>query len=299
MAKRLSTKQDYQSLIDDYDTWLFDCDGVLWEGNRLIPGATDILAFLRSQNKSVIFVTNNATQSRRMYKGKFDKLGVEAHVDEIFGSAYAAAVYISSVVKLPKDKKVYVVGMAGIEEELGVENIQCIGGTDPVDNTLEPFDFGSWKPDPSVGAVLCGLDLSVNYTKLSKAFQYLLKNPECHFLATNGDSTYPSAYGLLPGAGAVMSPVKTALGREPLYIGKPNPTMLECIKAKHHFDPKRTIMVGDRLNTDIEFGRNGGLSTLLVLSGITKESDITGPNASSTVPEYVTGSVGDFRAVIP
>ena len=159
--------------------------------------------------------------------------------------------YISSVTKLPKDKKVYVVGMAGIEEELAVEGIQCLGGTvsnppnrsshphsnisapqDPVDNTLEPFDFGSWKPDPSVGAVLCGLDLSVNYTKLSKAFQYLLRDPECQFLATNGDSTYPSAYGLLPGAGAVLSPVKTALGREPLYIGKPNPTMLECIKAK-------------------------------------------------------------------
>ncbi|KAI0826179.1 2-phosphoglycolate phosphatase [Irpex lacteus] len=298
MAKRLSTKEDYQTLIDSYDTWLFDCDGVLWEGNRLIPGATDLLAYLRTHKKSVIFVTNNATQSRRMYKGKFDKLGVEAHVDEIFGSAYASAVYISSVLKLPKDKKVYVVGMAGIEEELAVENIQYLGGTDPADNTLEPFDFGSWTPDPNVGAVLCGLDLSVNYTKLSKAFQYLLRNPDCEFLATNGDSTYPSAHGLLPGAGAVMSPVKTALGREPLYIGKPNPTMLECIKAKHDFDPKRTIMVGDRLNTDIEFGRNGGLSTLLVLSGITKESEITGPNASPTVPEYVTGSVGDFRVVI-
>jgi 4-nitrophenyl phosphatase len=103
---------------------------------------------------------------------------------------------------------------------------------DPVDNTLEPFDFGSWTADSGVGAVLCGLDTSVNYTKLSKAFQYLLRNPDCAFLATNGDSTYPSAHGLLPGAGAIIAPVKTAIGKDPLYIGKPAATMLECIKAK-------------------------------------------------------------------
>lgn len=83
-----------------------------------------------------------------------------------------------------------------------------------------------------MGAVLCGLDTSVNYTKLSKAFQYLLINHECKFLATNGDSTYPTAHGLLPGAGACAAPIVTALGREPLSIGKPAGTMLECIKAK-------------------------------------------------------------------
>ncbi|KAI0342378.1 2-phosphoglycolate phosphatase [Trametopsis cervina] len=297
MATRLSTKEDYEKLLDSYDTWLFDCDGVLWEGTRLIPGATDFLGYLRKQNKAVIFVTNNATQSRRMYKGKFDKLGVEAHVDEIFGSAYASAVYISSVLKLPKDKKVFVVGMSGIEEELNEEGIRHLGGTDPTDNTLEPFHLENWTPDPEVGAVLCGLDTSINYTKLSKAFQYLLKHPDAAFLATNGDSTYPSAHGLLPGAGAIVAPLKTALGRDPLYIGKPEATMMECIKAKHDFDPKRAIMVGDRLNTDIEFGKNGGLATLLVLTGITKEAEITGPNASPTVPDYVTGSVGDFGVV--
>jgi len=298
MAARLSTTADYQKLLDSYDTWLFDCDGVLWEGSRLIPGATDLLAFLRKQKKAVIFVTNNATQSRRMYKGKFDKLGVEAHVDEIFGSAYASAVYISSVLKLPKEKKVFVIGMSGLEEELREENIQYLGGTDPADNTLEPFHLENWTPDTAVRAVLCGLDTAVNYTKLSKAFRYLLQDPECAFLATNSDSTYPSANGLLPGAGAIIAPVKTALGRDPLSIGKPAGTMLTCIRAKHDFDPKRTIMVGDRLNTDIEFGKNGGLATLLVLSGVTKASEITGPNASPTVPDYVTDSVGDFRVVI-
>lgn len=99
------------------------------------------------------------------------------------------------------------------------------------DNTLAPFSLEHWTPDPAVGAVLCGLDTSVNYTKLSKAFQYLLR-PGCAFLATNGDSTYPTAHGLLPGAGSIGAPLNYALGRSPLYIGKPAGTMLECIKAK-------------------------------------------------------------------
>ncbi|TBU41099.1 2-phosphoglycolate phosphatase [Dichomitus squalens] len=298
MAARLSTREDYASLLDKYDTWLFDCDGVLWQGDKLIDGATDVLQLLRHHKKSVLFVTNNATKSRKNYKKKFDSLGVEAHVDEIYGSAFASAVYISSVMKMPKDKKVYVIGMAGLEEELDEEGIVHIGGTDPEDNTLENFSLAKWTPDPSVGAVLCGLDTSINYTKLSKAFNYLLRNEGCQFLVTNEDSTYPTAEGLLPGAGSVSAPLRYALGREPVAIGKPKSTMLDCIKAKHNFDPKRTIMVGDRLNTDIEFGKAGGLSTLLVLSGITKESEITGPNASPTVPDYVTGSIGDLRALI-
>lgn len=284
----------YEALFDRYDTWLFDCDGVLWNGDRPVEGAKEVLEMLRRQNKSIIFVTNNATKSRKNYKKKFDKLGIDATVDEVFGSAYAAAVYISSVIKLPKDKKVYVIGMSGIEDELREEGISFIGGTDPADNTLEPFSLADFTLDPSVAVVLCGLDGSINYTKISKAFQYLTRNEGCLFLATNEDSTYPDSAGTLPGAGSVSAPLRFALGRNPLCTGKPSKTMLDCIQAKHNFDPSRTIMVGDRLNTDILFGQEGGVSTLLVLTGITKLAEITGPSASNIVPEYVTGSLGDL-----
>lgn len=99
-------------------------------------------------------------------------------------------------------------------------------------NTLEAFDPASFQPDTSVGAVLCGLDTSINYTKLSKAFMYLNTNPSCLFLATNEDSTYPTHGALLPGAGAISAPLRFALGRDPVSIGKPARTMLDCIKAK-------------------------------------------------------------------
>ncbi|KAF9531177.1 p-nitrophenyl phosphatase [Crepidotus variabilis] len=295
MTVRLSTAEAYGRLFDDYDTWLFDCDGVLWRGDHLIEGVVEVLDLLRRRNKKIVFVTNNATKSRKSYKSKFDQLGVQAHVDEIYGSAYAAAVYISSVIKLPKHKKVYVIGMSGLEEELNEEGILHLGGTDSADNTLEPFDLSQFELDPDVGAVVAGLDTSINYTKLSKAFQYLTRNPGCHFIATNEDSTYPTSAGLLPGAGAIGAPLRYALGRDPISTGKPSSTMLDCVRAKVHFDPRRTIMVGDRLNTDILFGQQGGLATLLVLTGITSEEEISGPEPSPIVPDFVTQSLGDLR----
>ncbi|KAF8909755.1 p-nitrophenyl phosphatase [Gymnopilus junonius] len=297
MSARLNTREDYQKLLDAYDTWLFDCDGVLWRGDHLIDGVTEVLDILRRLNKKIVFVTNNATKSRKTYKQKFDQLGISIHVDEIYGSAYAAAVYLSTVVKIPKDKKVYVIGQSGLEEELRDEGLTYIGGTDPADNTLAQFDLSNFVLDPDVAAVVCGLDTQINYTKLSKAFQYLTRNPGCLFIATNEDSTYPTWHGLLPGAGAVSAPLRYALGKDPICTGKPSTTMLDCVKAKVHFDPSRTIMVGDRLNTDILFGQQGGLATLLVLTGITSEDEIIGPNASAIIPNFFTQGLGDFRVI--
>ncbi|KAF8523688.1 p-nitrophenyl phosphatase [Hysterangium stoloniferum] len=292
--KPLELEADYKSLTSSYDTWLFDCDGVIWHDDHLVDGAIEVLSYLRNQKKHLIFVTNNATKSRRNLKAKFDKLGVHVEMDEIFGSAYASAIYLSSVVKLPKDKKVYVIGEGGIEEELKEEGFEHLGGTHPDDNTLKPFSLDSFVLDPTVGAVLCGLDRYINYTKYSKAFQYLTRNEGCLFVVTNEDSTYPASGGILPGGGSILAPLKFALKRNATPIGKPNQTMLDCIKAKHDFDPSRTIMVGDRLETDIEFGKKGGLATLLVLTGITTKADLD-QLTPERMPDYVTGSLGDLR----
>lgn len=114
---------------------------------------------------------------------------------------------------------------------------------DPEDNNSQvPFSLDAFVLDPDVSAVLCGLDTAVNYTKISKALQYLTRVPDCLFIATNTDPTYPAEAGrLLPGAGSIVAPVRYALGRDPVSCGKPNKVMLDCIKAKYVCPHRRAI----------------------------------------------------------
>lgn len=129
MVKELKNREELAGLLDRYDTILFDCDGVVWEGDHVIEGADSALKHIRSLGKRVFFVTNNATKSRSENKRKFDKLGIECRVDEIFSSAYASAAYLRDVLELPKDKYVYVVGEKGIEDELDAVGVKHKGGT--------------------------------------------------------------------------------------------------------------------------------------------------------------------------
>ncbi|KAE9405591.1 hypothetical protein BT96DRAFT_963857 [Gymnopus androsaceus JB14] len=225
MSTRLSTPSDYTRLIDKYETW---------QGDKLIDGAVQ-------RKKNVLFVTNNATKSRQSYKTKFDQLGLKLiWCDEIYGSAYATAVYISSVMNLPKDKKVYVIGMAGLEEERDE-----VVAYDPVDKTLESFSL-----------------------------EHFTLDPDLWFIATNEDSTTRAP---VPGAGAISAPLRYALGKDPVSIGNQRKLCL-IISRLIHFNLVKIIMAGDRLNTDILFGQAAGVSKLLFLTGITSESEITGPN---------------------
>jgi len=273
---------------------------VIYHGPVVVPGVKEVLSMFRKAGKKLIFVTNNATKSRRMYKATFDKLGIDVTEEEIFGSAYASAVYLSKILKFPKDKRVYVIGQDGLEEELDKVGVAHCGGTDPEDRVfIESMDYSSIVPDPTVGAVLCGFDAYVNYKKYCKAYSYLRDDPNCHFLLTNQDKVFPTHGTTYPGSGSMSYPIVYALSgkREPTVIGKPNTIMMDAIIAEHQFDPKRALMVGDNLLTDIEFGINSGVRTLLVMGGVTKREQIFGPNPSEVVPTFVMESLGDFRVL--
>ncbi|KAJ9097799.1 hypothetical protein QFC19_006667 [Naganishia cerealis] len=297
-AQRLSKPEEYSDLLDRFDTFLFDCDGVIWTGPTLVPGVTDVLNLLRSRGKNILFVTNNAKKSREMYKKAFDGFGIQASVDEIFGSAYASAIYLSKILKFPVDKKVYVIGEEGIEHELKSVGINFTGGTDPADRVFVPSgDYSSIKNDSSIGAVLCGFDAYVNYKKYAKAHTYITNNPGCEFILTNADPTYPAGGAFYPGSGAMSAPLRFSTKKTPTIIGKPHRHMMETILAAHDFDPERTIMIGDNLETDILFGINSNVTTLLVMTGVTNESHLSGENKSDTVPDYVVQSMGDFAVL--
>ncbi|KAL0473504.1 4-nitrophenylphosphatase [Neurospora intermedia] len=286
--------------IDKFDVFLFDCDGVLWSGEHVFEGVVETLELLRSRGKKTVFVTNNSTKSRPEYKKKFEGLGIPADEDEIFGSAYSSAIYISRILKLaPPKNKVFVIGEAGIEQELTTENIPFIGGTDPSfrrDVTVEDFNGladGSLL-DPEVGCVLVGLDWHINYLKLSHAYQYLRRGAV--FLATNVDSTFPMNNNFFPGAGSISVPLVHMTGQEPVALGKPSQAMMDAIEGKFHLDRARTCMVGDRLNTDIKFGIEGRLGgTLAVLTGVNKKEDWEAADAVA-VPSFYVDKLSDLRA---
>ncbi|KAL2022322.1 hypothetical protein VTK56DRAFT_5720 [Thermocarpiscus australiensis] len=289
--------------IDRFDAFLLDCDGVIWSGDDVFEGVVGTLEFLRSRGKKIVFVTNNSTKSRQDYLKKFSSLGIPSDVEEIFGSAYSSAIYISRILKLaPPKNKVFVIGEAGIENELRSENIPFIGGTDPAfRRDMTPED---WKGiadgsllDPEVGCVLAGLDFHINYLKLSHAFQYLRRGAV--FLATNVDSTFPTNHSLFPGAGSIGMPLVYATGQQPLALGKPSQAMMDAIEGKFQLDRDRTCMVGDRLNTDIKFGIEGKLGgTLAVLTGISKPSDWEVADAVA-VPAFYVDKLSDLSAAAP
>ena len=216
----------------------------------------------------------------------------------MFGSSYSAAIYIARVLKLPADKnKVFVLGESGIEHELASEGVPFCGGTDAaLRRDMEPEDFDAIVDgsalDPRVGCVLIGLDFHVNYFKMSLALAYLRRGAV--FLATNIDSTLPMSHTLFPGAGAVGAGVVKAWGKDPLALGKPSQAMMEAIEGKFHLDRKKTCMVGDRLNTDIQFGIAGGLGgTLMVLTGVSTKEEITTAGAA-IVPTAYVDKLGDL-----
>ncbi|PSK57836.1 hypothetical protein B9Z65_9038 [Elsinoe australis] len=291
-------KSAIEAFLDRFDVFLFDCDGVLWSGDHLFRGTAETLEMLRKRGKQLVFVTNNSTKSRADYKKKFDNLGIPAKVEEVFGSSYSAAIYISRILRLQAPKnKVYVLGESGIEAELASESIPYCGGSDPsLRRDMEPEDYtkiadGSML-DPDVGVVLSGLDFHVNYLKLSLGFAYLRKGAV--FLATNVDSTLPNAHTLFPGAGSIGAPLVKAWGKEPLALGKPSQAMMDAIEGKFQFDRSRTCMVGDRLNTDIQFGIEGKLGgTLAVLTGVSKKEEFLAEGAE-VVPSAYVDKLGDL-----
>jgi 4-nitrophenyl phosphatase len=229
--------------------------------------------------KRIIFVTNNSTKPRVEHCRHFQKMGIPVREDKIFTAAYSSALYVSRILRLHAPRnKVFVLGEEGIEAELAYEGVEYIGGSDPIyqrDVTAAEFqEIASGKAlDPTVGAVVVGMDMKVNYLKLCYAAQYIARGAV--FLATSTDSTYPAFGTLFPGAGCITGALVPMIGREPLSLGKPSHAMISAIQSRYSSDLKRCCMVGDRLDTDIQMGIDGGLGgTLLVLSGVAKKEDL-------------------------
>lgn len=249
-----------------FTAFFLDCDGVLWRGGEPIPGAPEAVKTLRTLGRKVLFFTNNAALSRRGYLEKLRKLGFEAEPNEIYCSSYAAAAWLRGRVE-----KVYVVGEKGLVEELELAGLEIA------------------NPDEAE-CVVVGLDRSLTYSKLEEALRCLSRGTL--FVATNRDPTLPTECGLAPGAGAIVSALETAAGREAdVVIGKPSTYMYELALREHGIVPGSALAVGDRLDTDVEGAKRAGLAAALVLTGATELREL---EHARVKPDYVLASIRDL-----
>jgi len=269
------TSVEVKDWLDSFDTVMTDCDGVLWTGSEAIQGSPEMIQKFRELGKRVFYVTNNSTKHRREYKTKVDKLGFGGDLEEIVGTAYLAAEYLVQQKFDKENKIVYVVGSSGITQELDDVGIKYLPiGPDVIPEedgwSLETLKFQPVSLDPKVGAVIAGFDINISFKKILKGASYA-NVPNTMFVATNTDEQFPmKGTGLIiPGTGSMVAAVATAAGRKPVVLGKPSKFMFEIVQARHpSIKPERTLMIGDRANTDILLGKNCGLQTLLVGSGV-------------------------------
>jgi phosphoglycolate phosphatase len=249
---------------------------------------------LRAAGKKMFFVTNNSTKSRAGYKKKFDSLGLDTvPAEEIFSSSFAAAAYLEQTNFKETGKKVYVIGEVGICEELDVIGVPYIGGPEDSDKAPDMGPGGKLEVDDDVGAVIVGFDRTVNYYKIQYA-QLCINEHGAEFIATNLDAvTHLTDAQEWAGNGSMVGAIKGCTGQDPVVVGKPSPLMIDYMEKKFGFDRSRICMVGDRLDTDVLFGTDNGLQSLLVLSGVTSEEKLLSAENSIT-PDFYADTINDF-----
>jgi HAD superfamily hydrolase (TIGR01450 family) len=229
-----------------YDVALLDLDGVVYVGPDAVPGVPEALAAARSAGMHLGFVTNNAARTPEEVAEHLTALGVPAEAADVITSSQAAATVVAG--RLGAGAAVLPVGGPGVTAALRAAGLRIVDSADD---------------DPA--AVVQGYGREVGWAELSEAIVAIRNGAE--HVATNTDATIPSPRGPLPGNGAMVGVVRAITGRTPLVTGKPDPAMhAECVRRT---GARRPLVVGDRLDTDIEGARRAGAASLLVLTGVT------------------------------
>lgn len=227
-----------------YKAYCFDLDGTVYRGKEGIPSAITFIHSLQEQGIEPFYVTNNASKTREKLQEALRAVGIEAQLDHIYSSALVTAKYIATNYA---GKKVAMIGSEGLRTAL-----------------LEA-DIAITEENPEV--YVMGIDPNIDYEKLSKA-TIAIQNGAT-FIATNPDIKFPTELGFVPANGSFARLVGEVAGVEPLYMGKPAPTMLEVIAKEHGFKKSEMVMIGDNYDTDIMCGIRFGCDTIHVNTGVT------------------------------
>jgi 4-nitrophenyl phosphatase len=260
-------REHHQERLASIENLIIDMDGVLYRGQERLPGARALLTYLVEQDLSFILATNNSTLTPQQYVAKLGAMDIQVAEQQILTSGQASALYLTKVA--PPGTRVYAIGEDGLFAALKEQGFQLA--------------------EDDVSYVVVGMDRQLTWEKLRIATMAIRAG--AIFIGTNPDTTLPTEEGLVPGNGAGLAAVEAATHVSPVIIGKPQPTLLSLAMEKMGVTTEGTAMVGDRLETDILGGKNAGVTTILVLSGISSREEL---EVSPYQPDFVFDDVGDF-----
>ncbi len=251
---------------------IFDMDGTLYLGEQLFDGVKEVFNYLNEKGIHYVFFTNNSSHDLEFYVNKMNNFGIKCTLEDNFYSS--TEVTINYLLK-KNAKRVFVVGNKCLKDKLS-----------------KHFEIVSnFSPKEKIDAVIAGFFTELVYEDLKNACLYL-ETSDVEFIATNGDYRCPIEDGLyIPDCGGMIEWMRLCTGKTARVLGKPDPQCVEDLREKYHVRKEETLLVGDRLYTDILCGVNDNVDTLAVLTGETNMDEI---NASSYKPTYIRSSIKDL-----
>jgi NagD protein len=242
-------------------------DGVLVYGSQVIPGANEFIQRLQAAGSRFLVLTNNSLYTQRDLQVRLQRMGLQVPPEAIYTSAMATAQFLAAQ---HPGGSAYVIGEAGLTTAL--------------------HDAGFILTDQYPEYVVLGETLSYSFERITQAMRFVAAG--ARFIATNPDVTGPGEGGIVPATGAVAALISAATGVTPYYIGKPNPLIMRTALRTIGAHSEESVMVGDRMDTDIIIGTEAGLETILVLTGVTRREDI---EKYPYRPTYVLSSVAEIE----
>ena len=246
--------------------FICDMDGVIYHGNKLLPGVIEFVKWLREEKKKFLFLTNSSERTPRELYEKLKRLGIEVDKNVFYTSALATAAFLNS--QYPRGSA-YIIGEAGL-----INALYNVG-----------YTMNSVDPD----YVVVGETRAYSYERIEHAVNLVIKGAK--LVGTNPDISGPIENGIAPATKALIAPIEIATGKKAYYVGKPNPLMMRIALKKLNCSREESIIIGDRMDTDIIAGIESEIDNLLVLSGITSKSMI---NDFPYKPRFILDGVADI-----
>jgi HAD superfamily hydrolase (TIGR01457 family) len=256
--------------------FIFDLDGTVYLSDHLIPGADEVIRLLRENGKNVVFLSNKPIQTREDYADKLTRLGIPTRPEEVINSTFVMINYLK---KIGPQAKLFVVGEAPFIEE------------------LKRAGFIITEEPKKIEYVVVAFDRTFDYRKLNIAYQAIKLG--AHFVATNPDRTCPIEGGEIPDCAGMIAAIEAVTGKKvEAIVGKPSPIMVQTVLKVMGLKPEDCILIGDRLETDIKMGKESGIATGIVLTGVTDEKTLKEYRHSSLQPDFVFSSIAEVENLL-